>query len=69
MSMNGYPCMDISLQLSMLSMISMWKSIDFYGCPCMDLLWILDPGSNKASVGTFTLLILGMNIIRAQQIN
>jgi len=35
--------MDISLQLSML-LISIWISIDFYGYPCIDLLWILDPG-------------------------
>jgi len=32
--------MDISIQLSMLSLISIWMSIDFYGYgyPCMDLL-------------------------------
>jgi len=39
-----YPRMDISLQLSMLLLISIWLSIDFYGYPCMDLLGILDPG-------------------------
>ena len=32
--------MDISLQLSML----LWISMDFYGYPCIGLLWILDPG-------------------------
>ena len=32
--------MDISLQLSLLLLVSM----DFYGYPCIDLLWILDPG-------------------------
>jgi len=40
--------MDIRLQLSMLFWISMWISmwifLDFYGYPCIDLLWILDPG-------------------------
>ena len=35
----------ISLQLSMLLWISIWISLDFYGCPCIDLLWILDPGT------------------------
>jgi len=35
--------MDISLQLSMLLWISIWISLDFYGYPCTDLLWILDP--------------------------
>jgi len=32
--------MDISLQLSML----LWISLDFYGNPCIDLLWVLDSG-------------------------
>jgi len=52
---NGYPLtinlhklismfMDISLQLSMLLWISIWIYLDFYGYPCIDLLWILDPG-------------------------
>jgi len=36
--------MDISLQLSMLLWISIWKSVDFYGYPCIEMLWILDPG-------------------------
>jgi len=36
--------MDISLQFSMLLWISIWISLDFYGYPCIDLLWILDPG-------------------------
>jgi len=31
--------MDISLQW-----ISIWISLDFYGYPCIDLVWILDPG-------------------------
>ena len=46
-STNGYPYvfMDISLQLSMSLLISIRISIDFYGYPCMDLLWILYPGS------------------------
>jgi len=40
--MNGYPCfMDISLQLSVL----LWISLDFYGYPYIDLLWIFDPGA------------------------
>jgi len=37
--------MDISLQLSMLLWISMLISLDFYGYPCIDLLWIPDPGN------------------------
>ena len=37
--------MDISLQLSML----LWISLDFYGYPCIDLLWILDPGMGTQS--------------------
>jgi len=36
--------MDISLQFSMLLWISVWISLDFYGYPCIVLLWILDPG-------------------------
>jgi len=36
--------MDISLQLSMLLWISIWISLDFYGYPCIELLWILDLG-------------------------
>jgi len=36
--------MDISIQLSMPLWISIWISLDFYGYPCIDLLWILDPG-------------------------
>jgi len=35
---------DISIQLSMFLWISIWISLDFYGYPCIDLLWILDPG-------------------------
>jgi len=48
---NKYPWMDIhvfmdiNLQLSMLLWISIWISLDFYGYPCIDLLWILDPGN------------------------
>jgi len=38
--------MDISLQLSMVLWISIWISLDFYGYPCIDLLWILDPGQD-----------------------
>jgi len=34
--------MDISLQLSMLLWVYIWISLDFYGYPCIDLLWILD---------------------------
>jgi len=34
----------ISAQLSMLLWISIWISLDLYGYPCIDLLWILDPG-------------------------
>ena len=36
--------MDISLQLSMILWISIWISSGLYGYPCIDLLWILDPG-------------------------
>jgi len=36
--------MDISLQLPILLWISIWISLDFYGYPCIDLPWILDPG-------------------------
>jgi len=39
--------MDISLQLSILSWISICISMDFYGYLCMDLLWILAPGINQ----------------------
>ena len=35
----------ICLQLSMLLWICLWISLDFYGYPCIDLLWILDPGT------------------------
>jgi len=47
---NKYPRMDyhvfieVSLQLSMLLWIFIRISLDFYGCPCIDLPWILDPG-------------------------
>jgi len=34
--------MNIGLQLSILLWISIWISLDFYGYPCIDLLWILD---------------------------
>jgi len=40
--------MDISLQLSMLLWISIWISLDFYGYPCIYLLWVLDPGIELA---------------------
>jgi len=44
-SINGYPCfMDISLQLSMLLWIYISICMDFFGYPCIDLQWILDPG-------------------------
>ena len=39
--------MDISLQLSIILWISIWISLDFYGYPCIDLLWILDPGLSR----------------------
>jgi len=43
--MDFHVFMDISLQLSaVLLWISIWISLDFYGYPCIDLLWILDPG-------------------------
>jgi len=42
--MDIYVFMSISLQLSMLLWISIWISLDFYGYPCIDSLWILDPG-------------------------
>ena len=32
----------------MLLWISIWISLDFYGYPCIDLLWILDPGMTAA---------------------
>jgi len=56
---NQYPWIDIHalwicLQLSMLLLISVWKSIDFYGCPCMDLLRILDPGITSSGCTTKT---------------
>jgi len=39
--MNGYPRFtDSCLQLCMLLWISIWISLDFYGYPCIDLLWI-----------------------------
>jgi len=38
--------MDISLQLSVLLWISICISLDFYGYPCIDLLWILYTGVN-----------------------
>jgi len=28
----------------MLLWLSIWIALDFYGYPCIDLLWILDPG-------------------------
>jgi len=45
--------MDISLQLSMLLWISTRISLNFYGYPCIDFLWILDPGIAKLG-GTIT---------------
>ena len=42
--MNIHVFRDISLQLSMLLLVSIWISLDIYGCPCIDLLWILDSG-------------------------
>ena len=36
--------MDISLKLSILLWISIWISLDFYDYPCINFLWILDPG-------------------------
>jgi len=51
-SMNGNQCfMDISIQLCMILWISIWISLDFYGYPCIDLLWVLDPGMRSA-IGT-----------------
>jgi len=45
-STNWYPCfLWIRLLLSMLLLITILISIDFYGYPCLDLLWILDPGN------------------------
>jgi len=52
-SINGYPCfIDMKLQLSVLLWMSIWISLDLYGYPCIDLLWILDSGLpvlNKAT--------------------
>jgi len=28
----------------------MWISLDFYGYPCIDLLWILDPGVPRGGI-------------------
>ena len=39
--------MDISLQLPMLLWTSIWISLAFYGYPCLDLLWILDPRERR----------------------
>ena len=39
--------LQIRLQLSMLLWISIWIYLDFYGYPCIDLLWILDPGARQ----------------------
>ena len=36
--------MEVSLQSSMLLWIPIWIFLDFYGYPCIDLVWILDPG-------------------------
>jgi len=61
-SINGYPCfMDITLQLSMLLWISIWISLDFYGYPCIDLVWILDPG--KPLFFCFLTALLGGGLI------
>jgi len=49
--------MDISLHLFLLLWISIWICIDFYGYPCIDLLWILDLGKAFRSwwvIGTST---------------
>jgi len=42
--MDIHAFMDIILQLSVLFWISIWISLDFYGCLCNDLLWIFYPG-------------------------
>ena len=47
--MDVHVFMDIILQLSMLLWISIWISLDFYGYPCIDLLWILDLGMEYRS--------------------
>jgi len=39
--------MDISIHFYMLLRISIWISLPFYGYPCVDLLWILDPGLQR----------------------
>jgi len=41
--------MDISLQLSMLLWVSILISLDLYGNPRIDLLWILGPGDWEIS--------------------
>ena len=46
--------MNISLPLSLLLWISIWISIDLYGYPCIDLLWILDPGFKFEARRTLT---------------
>jgi len=48
--------MDVSLQLSLLLWISIWMSLDFYGYPCIDLLWIFYPGY----ISTAPLILIGL---------
>jgi len=45
--------MEIRIQLPMILWISIWISVDFYGYPCIDLLWILDPGYENVLKNVF----------------
>jgi len=63
--------MEIILQLSMLLWISIWISLDFYGYPCIDLLWILDPGLFRAmdDLRKFFLTLLDTELKRTDVIS
>jgi len=76
--MNEYSCFfGISLQFSMLLWISIWIFLDFYGYPCIDLLWILYPGegtprssySKIVHITFFPLTTSMCSILKAQNEN
>jgi len=54
--MDGYHVLWTSLQLSMLLWMSIWICVDFYGYPCIELLWILDPGMEEVGVKTWSFI-------------